>query len=143
MQQRTCSSLSRVDSCSSGTSSNPNRLANRTQRITRKGSSRNVCFGGSGVLMIPFFRSSRPCPEIVREMGRSAGEERLPYQCDLRWTLYARCKIASLWLCPDARRLREAYRTSGTISKYVRLDSTTETYNLGGNATVLSIRFVP
>lgn len=143
MQQRTCNSLSRVDSCSSDTISNPNRLANRTQRITRKGSSRNVCFGGSGVLMIPFFRSLRPCPRMVREIGRSAGEGRLPYHCDLRWTLYVRCKIASLWWYPDARRLREAFRMSETISKYGGLDSTTETYNLGGNATVLSIRFVP
>lgn len=93
--------------------------------------------------MIPFFRSSRPCPEIVGETGRSVGEKGLPYHCDLRWTLYVCCKIASLWLCPDARRLREAYRTSGTMSKCGGLDRATMTYNFGGNAAVLSIRFVP
>jgi hypothetical protein len=45
---------------SSGTISNPNLLANLTHLTTRKGSSKNVSFGGRGVRIVPLFRSSKP-----------------------------------------------------------------------------------
>ena len=41
---------------------NPNRLANLIARITLSGSSKNVLRGGSGVLTIPYLRSSIPLP---------------------------------------------------------------------------------
>jgi len=115
MQKRTRISPSRADSCSSDTSSKPNRLANRTQRMTRKGSSKNVCFGGRGVRMIPFFKSSRPWGRHSINVS-ARGERRLHYCNGLRRTVYAHCRIASLLWCRDVKHLAAGCQTSRIVS---------------------------
>ena len=56
----TCMVGSDAASLNSGTMPKPNLLANLTHRITRRGSSLKVSFGGSGVRIMPFRRSSSP-----------------------------------------------------------------------------------
>mmetsp|Transcript_36077 Transcript_36077/g.57990 ORF Transcript_36077/g.57990 Transcript_36077/m.57990 type:complete len:348 (-) Transcript_36077:999-2042(-) len=57
-----CTSASVAACTMDGSSEKPKREANRTARRMRRGSSRNVVRGGSGVRTMPFCRSSSPAP---------------------------------------------------------------------------------
>lgn len=67
-------------SLTSGTISKPIRLANRIQRSTRKGSSRNVSFGGRGVRITPFRKSSKPFSVVEQMYFRDTPDNGLPCQ---------------------------------------------------------------